>query len=108
MNILEIEFNGKGTESQLNCAKSIFHSEMKKVEDKYEIAKLRVLDGSMPQGWVDAWDSVLSNSRAIAAIERFAGQPASDTIDYQGFKTKSGSKSVSLIVESLATQEYKK
>lgn len=108
MNILEIKFNGKGTESQLSWAKSIFDSEMKKIEDKYEIAKLRVLDDSMPQGWVDAWDSVLSNPRAITAIERFAGQAASDTIDYKGFKTKSGSKSVSLIVESLATQEYKK
>jgi len=106
MKILNIKFTGQGSEGQVKWASDIFNSEIKKIADKFETAKLRVCDKSMPQSWVDSWVSVLNNGKAIAAVERFANQSANETIDSKGLKSKSGA-SISAILESLATKTYK-
>ena len=106
MKLLNTKFNGNGSESQVIWAESIFNAEIKKVSDKFETAKLRVADKSMPQSWVDSWIKVLNDPKAIGAVSRFAAQSADITIDFKGWRTKSGTTSIVAILEGLATKEY--
>lgn len=106
MRILNIKFCGNGSEKQVEWATSIFNAEIQKISDHYEAAKLRVSNKSMPQRWADSWTTVLSDPKAIGAVERFAAQSASVTIDYKGWRTKSGTTSIPSILESFAVNAY--
>lgn len=106
MKILNIKYVGEGSEKQADWASSIFGAEIEKISAKLETAKSRVSDKSMPESWLDSWVNVLNNPKAIAAVERFASQSASDTIAYKGLKSKSGA-SLAAILESLVNKEFK-
>lgn len=107
MKALEITYKGQGSEKQVAWATDIFNSEIKKIKDAYNYALLRVSDNTMPQKWADHWETVLNDERIIKAIEMFANQAASVTINYKGFKTSRGSTSLSGLAEKIVRETYK-
>lgn len=108
MKALEITYKGKGSEKQVAWATDIFNAEIEKIKKAYESALLRVKENTMPQKWADHWESVLNDERALGAIEAFANQPASVTIDYKGFRGPHGSMSISGAIEKIAMTTYQR
>lgn len=106
MNALEITYKGQGSEKQVSLATDIFNAEIKKIQDAYDYAMLRVDENTMPQKWADHWASVLSDERTIKAINAFANQPASVTIEYKGLRGPRGSMSIAKAVEKIVISTY--
>jgi hypothetical protein len=106
MKALQITYKGHGSEKQVTWASDIFNREIAKIQNAYETAKIRVENGTMPEKWLEIWISILDEQKVINAIERFATQPAGDTISYKGLKTPRGSVSIAAIIEKLAIEKY--
>jgi len=108
MKTIEIKYTGQGSEEQIKWAIDIFNSEIVKIEDLYNSALLRVKNNTMPIKWAEAWKTALNDDRVIKMIKKFASQSASVMIDYKGLKTRTGTISVSKIVEKVAIENYNK
>ena len=108
MNALEITYKGKGSEKQVALATEIFEKEMKKIRNAYENALQRAENGTMLYDWGDHWTNTLNNKKVITAIEAFAAQPASVTIEFRGFRGPNGSMSLANAIEKMIMATYQR
>jgi type II secretory pathway pseudopilin PulG len=105
---LAMAYCGQGSDKQVAWAASIYNKDMQRAIDGYADAQRRVREQTMPTLWTAMWDQVLSDSRVVEVVSRYASQSARDTIDYKGFKSSRGSASVGMWIEKLASEEYNK
>ena len=105
MKILNIAFNGKGSEKQVAFAADIFNAKMNAIKNEYASAIDRVNRGNMPESFKAAWELVLSDDRLVKFVEMVASSEAKLVIETKG---NVGNKCFATIVAKLVEFEYSK
>ena len=78
--INQIDYQGRGSDKQVEWAKKIIADGVRKVNEEYQYAHQRVERGTMPQAWADIWDEIMG-SLIPEMVEKLSSAPASRIIE---------------------------